>query len=165
MKRIPWLFGLYCLLLVWVILFKMVFSLEELQALVGHRSLNLIPFHYEDDMRFVRFHWTEVRNNILVFIPFGVYLRLLKVSGTRAVLIWFITSLALESGQYATSLGAFDITDLMTNTFGTALGVVVYGLFRKLLRRQDRADKVLGTLALLSTIALLSLLALLAAAN
>ena len=165
MKRIPWLFGIYCLLLVWIILFKLSFSLEDLQALAGQRSVNLIPFHYEDDMRFARFHWTEVLENILVFIPFGVYLRLLNVSGKQAVLAGFLTSLALETGQYVTALGAFDITDLMTNTLGTALGVLVYFLSMKLFRSQDRANKILGILALTGTAALLSLFALLAAAN
>ena len=165
MKRIPWLFGIYCLLLVWIILFKLTISPEELQALAGQRSINLLPFHYEDDMRFARFHWTEVLENILVFIPFGVYLRLLKVPGKRAVLIGFLTSLTLEVSQYVTALGAFDITDLMTNTFGTALGVVVYFLSVKLFRSQDRANKVLGVLALMGTVALLALFALLLAFN
>lgn len=165
MKRIPWLFGIYCLLLVWIILLKLSFSPEDLQALAGHRSLNLIPFHYEGDMRFARFHWTEVWENILVFIPFGIYLKLLNVPGKRAILIGFLTSLALEAGQYLGTLGAFDITDLLTNTLGTAIGVLVYGLAVKLFRSQDRANKVLSILALVGTVALLTLIALLAAAN
>ncbi|MBR5792607.1 MAG: VanZ family protein [Ruminiclostridium sp.] len=165
MKRIPWLFGIYCLLLVWIILFKLSVSLEDLQALAGNRSINLIPFHYEDDMRFARFHWTEVLENILIFIPFGVYLKLLNLPGKQAVLIGFLTSLALEAGQYLGALGSFDITDLLTNTLGTALGVLAYFLSMKLLRSQARANKVLGTLALLGTAALLALFALLTAAN
>ena len=165
MKRIPWLFGIYCLLLVWIILFKLSFSLEDLQSLMGQRSINLIPFHYEDDMRFARFHWTEVWENVLVFIPFGIYLKLLDVPSRRAILIGFLSSLTLETGQYLGALGAFDITDLLTNTLGTAIGVLVYRLAVKVFRSEERASKVLGALAFIGTGFLLALIAVLAAAN
>ncbi len=163
MKRIPWLFGIYCLLMVWIILFKLSFSLEDLQALTGQRSINLIPFRYDTDVG--AFHWKEVRENILVFIPSGIYWKLLDDPGKRAILMGFLTSLTLEAGQFLGTLGAFDITDLITNTLGTALGVLVYGLAVKALRTRERAHKVLGLLALLGTIALLSLIALLILAN
>ena len=164
MKRLPWLFGLYCLLLVWIILFKMVFSLEDLQALAGHRSINLIPFHYDEPGN-TGFHWSEVRNNILIFIPFGIYLKLLAKGNGQSILLGLLVSFGLELCQFLFRLGASDLTDLLTNTLGTAIGVLVYRLAVKVFRSEERASKVLGALAFIGTGSLLALIAVLAAAN
>ena len=40
------LFGIYTLLLIWIILFKASFSINEFIGLTKMRSINLIPFYY-----------------------------------------------------------------------------------------------------------------------
>ena len=62
-------FGVYLLLLTWLVLFKFAFAIEEIPHL---RQLNLIPFHYETSVKPIM-HIKEVVYNILVFVPAGVY--------------------------------------------------------------------------------------------
>lgn len=61
---VPILFLLYLALLIWIILFKLQFSILDLDRV---REINLIPFYYEHE---VTFHATEVLQNVLIFMPF-----------------------------------------------------------------------------------------------
>ena len=71
---VPLLFAIYMVLLVWIIVFKLQFSISELDTF---RSINLIPFYYDNEVG-VRFHLTEVLENIAIFAPLGIYLCMLK---------------------------------------------------------------------------------------
>ena len=57
------LFLIYLALLVWIILFKLQFSISDLDKV---RSINLIPFHYDKEVG-AAFHLTEVLENFLIF--------------------------------------------------------------------------------------------------
>ena len=67
------LFLIYLALLVWIILFKLQFSISDLDKV---RSINLIPFHYDKEAG-AAFHLTEVLENFLIFVPMGIYLQML----------------------------------------------------------------------------------------
>ena len=67
------LFLIYLALLVWIILFKLQFSISDLDKV---RSINLIPFHYDKEVG-AAFHLTEVLENFLNFVPMGIYLQML----------------------------------------------------------------------------------------
>ena len=67
------LFLIYLALLVWIILFKLQFSISDLDKV---RSINLIPFHYDKEVG-AAFHLTEVLENFLIFVPMGIYLQML----------------------------------------------------------------------------------------
>ena len=113
------LFALYCALVVWTILFKLSFSIEEIY---GIRRLNLIPFYFV----FVpRFNLGEMIENVLIFIPFGMYLKIFGVKSKTAVISGFCFSFLLELCQYIFKLGTCDITDVMANTAGCATGVLI----------------------------------------
>ena len=89
---VPILFLLYLALLIWIILFKLQFSILDLDRV---REINLIPFYYEHE---VTFHATEVLQNVLIFMPFGIYLCLLFPKsrfGVKLLLI-SVVSLLLE---------------------------------------------------------------------
>ena len=51
------LFLIYLALLVWIILFKLQFSISDLDKV---RSINFIPFHYDKEIG-AAFHLTEVQ--------------------------------------------------------------------------------------------------------
>lgn len=55
-------FLIYLALLVWIILFKLQFSISDLDKV---RSINLIPFHYDKEVG-AAFHLTEVLENFLI---------------------------------------------------------------------------------------------------
>ena len=154
------LFGLYLLFLLWIVLLKASFSFADILLLVRDRSVNWIPFHYAEE---VGTHRSEVLRNVWIFLPIGLYLRMLGVRWGRAILWGFLLSLGCEAVQVLFAMGAGDVTDLLTNTLGTALGVLGYQMFRFLFR--ERANRILGIMALVVTILLFGLILLLFIAN
>lgn len=134
----------YLLFLVWGILFKLGFSLNEIEEI---RAYNFIPFHYEDGHN-IAFHFSEVVDNILIFIPAGVYLSLIfkKMPLWGKTILIFTVSLALECSQYILAVGSLDITDLITNTVGGLIGIGIYLIGRTLFRDKGDAEKVISVL-------------------
>lgn len=151
------LFGIYCVLIVWLILFKLSFSIEDFIGLDKNRSINLIPCYYDTE---VNMHFKEVIANILIFIPFGIYLKMLDKDNKKIFLYGFIFSSILEASQFIFKLGATDITDLIANTLGTIIGILGYVVIERIFKNKEKINKVLNILALIGTI-LLSLLTLL----
>lgn len=136
------LLSVYGLILLWIVLLK-ASSIAELKYLPCERSLNLIPFHYDTE---VSAHWNEVLLNVAVFVPLGLYFGMLGVRAWKAILIGFAASLLLEALQYVFAIGAADVTDLITNTAGTALGACLYLLLRRVFKRTDRLHRILHIL-------------------
>ncbi len=136
----PVLFLIYLALLVWIILFKLQFSIHDLDTV---RSINLIPFYYDKDVG-TAFHLKEVLENLLLFVPMGIYLQMLlsKWRFHGKLIIIAGTSLLLEMVQYVLAIGRSDITDLLTNTAGGFLGLALYCIVAWLLRKRERADKL-----------------------
>lgn len=160
---VPFLFIIYMVLLVWIILFKLQFSISELDTI---RSVNFIPFHYDNEIG-IRFHLTEVLENVAIFAPLGIYLCMLKHEPKFTVKLMFIvgTSLALEVFQYILSIGRSDITDLITNTCGGLLGIAIYSILVKLFRSRRRTNKFITIIASIVTVLVIGGLAVLLIVN
>lgn len=145
------IFLLYGAALVWVVLFKMTFSFESIAGMEGIRTINWEPFRYSiigGD------HLTrEATLNILIFLPLGVFLPMLGVSGVKSVVYGLLTSAAFEAVQYAFAIGVTDITDVITNTVGVILGACLYGILALLFRNKKRRHRLINTLALLGGLA------------
>jgi len=114
------LFVLYLAFLVWIVIFKMNFSFQDIHSV---REVNLIPFYYKDispgDAPLL-----EALMNAVVFIPFGFLLtKSLPITRmTKKAVIIVTVSLIFEALQYFLSIGASDITDIITNSMG---GIIV----------------------------------------
>lgn len=152
------LFLIYMVLLVWIILFKLQFSIRDLDKI---RSINLIPFHYDREIG-AAFHFKEVLENILIFVPMGVYLPMLV---PKAKIYWKImliagASLLLETMQYVLAIGCSDITDVLTNTAGGLLGLAVYGAVLRLTGDRMKANRLFLILAGIASVAVIGLLGL-----
>jgi len=146
------LFALYVAMLVWVVVWKL-----EVPHIGrgGIREVKLVPF--ASDASDGASAPSEVLANVLLFIPFGVYLGLLaptwpwwRIAGTIAA-----ASLALEVVQYALAVGSSDTTDLITNTAGGLAGLGLLALARRRLEARTvtavtRVCAVLTVLALLA---------------
>lgn len=154
------LFIIYCILLVWIILFKLSISFNDILGLDKSRNINLIPFYYSNDVGFY-FHFREVLDNLLVFVPFGIYLKMLNKDNKKIIVCGFAFSLVLEICQFIFKLGATDITDLITNTLGTIIGVYIYVILEKTFKNKEKINKILKILSLIGTIMICSLLLLL----
>jgi glycopeptide antibiotics resistance protein len=144
------LLALYLLILLWLVLFKFTFNLSSLFD-YQTRSINLIPFAGAF-MANVRGNLREMIYNCVVFVPFGL---LLSVNCKRAG-FWrklayvFVFSFAVEMAQFIFAIGITDITDLVTNTFGGFLGLIVYDLSNKYISSEklDRFIVLAGVILL-----------------
>lgn len=141
------LFAVYLLALVWLILFKLQFSIAVMDE---GRIINLIPLLGSfDDNGIIRF--SEIRVNILAFIPLGIYICMLKApwSFAKKVLATVVLTLAFEITQFIFAIGRADITDVLSNTLGGVIGIGIYALLFKLMK--GKTNKVLNVLAAVLT--------------
>ena len=155
------LLAVYSAALTWIIVFKMAVRLDD----VGFgtvRAWNLIPFRYSEE---TSFHLTEVLENVIAFVPLGVYLLMLKTGAWKAILIGAVASVTLEALQFALGIGAADITDVITNTAGTATGVGIYLLLTRIFKNREKLDKTLVIVCGAATVVMIVLIALLIAGN
>lgn len=127
-------FGLYLFLLIWLVLFK--FS-TDLTALSRFRSVNLIPFQ-ESLIINETLSLEEIFLNMLIFIPFGVYISILKYewSFAKKAVSCLLLSLTFETLQFIFAIGASDITDLIGNTSGGVIGIWSCSLLQNILPKQ-----------------------------
>jgi glycopeptide antibiotics resistance protein len=136
------IFFLYCTVIVFIILMKgsLEFTIQAIlnwnfeTVLNGVESANLIPFHTiqlysETSNRILRL--TNVYGNIGIFIPFGLLLPYAydKTVKFGAFLSYtFIAVAGIEVCQVFSTLGIFDVDDILLNCFGAVLGYFIYHL-------------------------------------
>ena len=123
----------------------------SIDQLPHFRSINLIPFYYPNK---TTYQIREVLDNLIIFIPFGLYLKILNINSDRTIFLDFLLSISLELSQYIFCLGASDITDLITNTTGVLVGVGLYYLLKKIFK--EKTNKIILALAAIVTILFVS---------
>lgn len=152
-------FILYLILLSWLILFKLATNPEMIPNM---RNINLVPFA-ESVIVNGRIYLKEIIYNILAFVPFGVYISIIKKDWSlwkKAIVILGL-SLLFEITQYIFALGGSDITDLINNTLGGVLGIGVYSLFRRVFKEKSICIiNIIGIVIEICAICLLVLLVL-----
>ncbi|HFI0239079.1 VanZ family protein [Streptococcus suis] len=132
------LFSTYLILLAWMIVFK--FDLSILYGRYGFASINLIPLAgtavYGGVLDF-----PEILFNIVSFIPFGIYMEILfrKASWIVNLFVIMLVSLVFEVTQYTLLLGVADITDLLANGFGGAIGINIMYVLTSVWREKTYA--------------------------
>ena len=155
------LFAVYTLILAWILLFKMSFSIDELYK---NRNINIIPFMGSVIVN-GKIDTSEIINNIIVFIPIGIYVCMLKKDWSilKKISVGFFISLGIEVLQFVLAIGATDITDLIGNTLGGIIGIGVFYLFSKVFK--NKTNKIINILASIATILLIGLISILVLAN
>ena len=155
------LFAVYTLILAWILLFKMSFSIDELYK---NRNINIIPFMGSVIVN-GKIDTSEIINNIIVFIPIGIYVCMLKKDWSilKKISVGFFISLGIEVLQFVLAIGATDITDLIGNTLGGIIGIGVFYLFSKVFK--NKTNKIINILASIATILLIALISILVLAN
>ncbi len=157
-------FALYILVLAWIILFKTAVSLEDIRMLAGERRVNFIPFYYDNDPN-IRHHIKEVFLNLLIFVPFGVCLKMLGVTVKKGAVVALISTVCLEAVQFIFAIGGADITDVITNFSGAACGLVLFAAAAKIFKNEKKLCTVINVVALCLLIIFIALMALLIIAN
>ena len=127
-------FGIYLLFLCWLILFKFADSLAKIPS---RRSINLIPFYFAQ-LSGSRFQKTDIIYNVIAFIPAGFFFTAFgKKKIISGILFSAVLSLCFEVLQWIFALGSSDITDLIMNTLGGVIGVVLYFVLGKLFKGRE----------------------------
>ncbi|HEL1583779.1 TPA: VanZ family protein [Streptococcus suis] len=149
-KLTNFLFVTYLVILTWIIVFKMDLS-TLLLARYGYRSLNLIPFAGTAVYNGV-LDYQEILLNVLCFIPFGIYMEMVfrKASWVQNLLVIGLVSLFYEVLQYSFMIGMADITDLLANGLGGAIGINIMYVLTSIWREQ--AYERMNKLALLGSL-------------
>ncbi len=140
------LFAAYIFVLIWLAVFKLH------APFIGRddmREIKLIPFVAIDG--FGLNSPLELMGNVAVFIPFGIYLRMLVPWRPAAMVLAIAgTSLAVEVAQYVLAVGASDVSDLLLNTAGGVVGIAIAARLRR--RFASRTSNIVTDAAAIATL-------------
>ena len=137
--------------------FRIEYFIGVLQGrfITGARNFNVIPFYtIKEFMEKAEDNpWLAIYNilgNIIVFIPYGMYLPIIKKSNRLGenMSVVLLTSLIIEIIQYIFNVGAFDVDDLILNTLGGFIGISAYFIMLKIFKRREKAKNVIAMLSL-----------------
>jgi len=146
---------LYLLILVWLVLFKLTFNVASFIH-HEHRSLNLVPFAAPSIVN-GKINYGEMIMNCVFFVPFGLLLSAaFKRPGFWRKLAFIVGfSVAAESIQYIFAIGATDITDIITNTVGGLLGLLLYDFSNRFIA-SEKLDGVIISLGIVLLVLFIS---------
>lgn len=150
------LLAVYLVALYWVIVLK--FNIQ-FPGRGNVRGINLIPYG-GDLLPSNGFELGELLLNILAFIPLGLYTGILfkRWSIGQKILLSFLISLLFEILQFIYKIGVFDTADLINNTMGGTIGLLIYLRAEKAFNDTDKARKLTNTITLTGTTLLVSLI-------
>jgi len=143
------LFVIYLVLLAWIVLWKLEVPWVGAAAL-RPRPIKLVPFLPSGDADASA--PLEVLFNLVLFVPFGLYLGLFAPlwQWWKLASVFAGASLVLEVTQHLISVGSFDITDIIVNTAGGMAGVGLLALARR--RFEARTAAVMTRAYLIGTV-------------
>jgi glycopeptide antibiotics resistance protein len=147
------LFTIYLIALCWILLFKLGIHFSYMEK----RSLNLIPFNEPSILHI------ENILNIIIFIPLGIYTGVLfaRWKYAKRILFFFLLSLIIEGLQYVLRIGAFDVTDLITNTAGGIIGLLIFLVIETAINNSVKSRRFINIIAATGTALMILLLVLL----
>ena len=136
-------FAFYILTLLWLVLFKFSYDFASVLGMQTH-SVNLVPF-----ADFSRTNAREMFYNFAVFIPFGLLLsaNLKQAELWQKLMYIFFFSLGVETVQFMLGIGITDIADIITNTTGGLIGLIIYAVGRRFIDH-EKLDKFIVILGL-----------------
>lgn len=151
----------YLIALIWIIIFKLQFSFENLPHI---RNINLIPFG-ESVIVNGKMDISEIIQNALAFIPLGLFVHILweEKSFLKQFVPIICTTLLFEVIQFIFAIGATDITDIITNSLGGIIGIIIAIAISKMTR--NNWVKLINIISLIGAITLTLFIAVLLLTN
>lgn len=152
------LFVIYWIALFWILLFKLGVRFSYME----NREVNLIPFNEFLSLN-GKIDFGELIMNVVIFVPLGMYAGILFERWTfgKKLFFFFLTSLMFEGFQFILRIGAFDMTDLITNTLGGIIGLMLFEAIRLAFKSSVKAQKFINVMASMATVVMIVLLFLL----
>ena len=146
-------FGIYMLVLIWVISFKcnMEWPVFMSKLSMGQMTLaeraewSFCHFRFNDDGPiYSKAAIEDMLVNMVLFLAVGMTLPMVfeKRKYVSTIICGFFISLFFEISQFFNMIGGFAYIDLITNTLGTALGALILHFLRKVIN-DDLAKKIL----------------------
>ncbi len=156
------LFVIYLIVLFWILLFKLGVRFSYME----NRQVNLIPFG-EPLILNGKTHFGEIIMNVLIFVPLGIYAGILfkRWGFGKNLFFFFLASLFVEGLQFILRIGAFDITDIITNTLGGIIGLMIFKAIEKIFKNRVKAQKFINVIASIGTALMILFLVLLKTNN
>lgn len=149
------LFAVYLVALYWIIVLK--FNITAYHDGV-ERVINWIP--YREAVLYGNMNLNETLMNVFIFVPFGLYSGILleRWNLFRKFALFLSVSFFFEVSQFILKVGAFDVTDLINNTLGGLLGLMLFKALERSFATRVKAQKFTNIMALVGTVAIFSLL-------
>ncbi|HEU4901497.1 MAG TPA: VanZ family protein [Flavisolibacter sp.] len=147
------LFTIYLIALYWILLLKLGVRFSYMAT----RRANVIPFNEP-------FLLTgENILNVVIFVPLGIYTGILfgRWMLGKKLLFFLLLSVVVEGLQFLLRLGAFDVTDVITNTTGGIIGLVIFKAIEKAFNNHGKTQKFINSIAVTGTVFMILLLLLL----
>ena len=113
------LFTIYIFLVIWIILFKLSVSIDQLPHF---RSINLIPFYYPNK---TTYQIREVLDNLIIFIPFGLYLKTLNINSDRTIFLGFLYYLLKKIFKEKTNKIILALAAIVTILFVSLIVIIL----------------------------------------
>ena len=147
-KTLKILWWVYMALLFVFVVVKFKGSFYELSdrvntySMQGSINYNLIPFRSMSAQIERITQWWALKNllgNIIPFIPFGFLLPVTYKKFSSAISVFVIglaSILVIESFQFFTKLGSFDVDDIILNMTGIVCGYVIFLVIYRLFVRK-----------------------------
>ena len=104
-------------------------------------GVNLVPFRdliYYTRRRLNWYFWQALLN-VVLFLPYGVFLKIGRRKLWVSALIGFGSSLLIEAVEYVTNRGVFDVDDMILNTLGVVIGWILMSLVYR--ARKSKAER------------------------
>ncbi|MES1220238.1 MAG: VanZ family protein [Bacteroidota bacterium] len=157
------LFIIYLIFLTWIVVFKLNVSFSYMK---NTRSVNLVPFSKPLILN-GKVDFGEMILNIIIFVPFGIYAGVLfkRWRVGKKVLLFVLASLTCEGCQFISGTGAFDITDIITNTSGGLIGLMIFKGIEINFKTSVKAQLFINIIAAIGTIVAIVFLLLLKTNN
>lgn len=76
--------------------------------------------------------WKQIIENILLFIPLGVFLSLVFKRKWFVFIIGFLFSCLIEFLQFKLKLGLCELDDILHNSLGLVFGIIFVYIFNKI---------------------------------
>lgn len=150
---------LYAILCSYALIFKYVSPLELLSSNREYiRSINIIPFYtiwsYLSGVLNVSpiIVVSNIFGNIILFVPLGIYLQILKKNKKIwiSILIVFFTTLSVEMFQLIWGIGATDIDDIILNCLGGLIGILIYRGLSTFFKNDEKVRMVIVLLGVVT---------------
>ena len=129
-------FAVYIILLIWVVIFKWTNYISVEESIITFRELNLVERLYACKQSFFGFNIIDIMLNVILFIPLGLFFKLIFRRKYLVILTGGIFSFIFEISQFLTCIGMFNMFDIIANTTGCVLGYVLFLFFEKIINKR-----------------------------